>query len=194
MPPRPTTTSRDALARPRHPRADALAEEDAVTATYDVIEADRLRSGGALVAAAGAVFLLVIGLLGSEWLVGLAVCALVWVLGGLHVAGQVYEVRVGADGTVEFVRLRGRLRVAADEVRAIEDRWSRDEDGDVYHRLRVRHAGGRIDVGYFPRAEEFVAQVRALNPAVATPGRWPPVDVPPAAIGPRRGTDAHEGR
>jgi hypothetical protein len=141
--------------------------------TYRVLELSGLYSVGALIAGCGAFFLLLIGLVSSAWLFGFAVGLLVWLAGWHHVGSQVHEIRVADDGTVEFARLRGTVWMAARSVRVVEGVRSRDEDGDVYWRLRIKHARGRVDVWYFEEAKGFVGDVRAHNPAVEIAGRWP---------------------
>jgi hypothetical protein len=144
-----------------------------VTKTFRVLEPQGLFREGAMAAVGGAIPLLLGGLVASEWLGGLAISALLWLAGWHHVGRQVREIRVADDGTVEFVRVRGRIRVAARDIRAVEGAKHRDEDGDVFWELRVRHSGRRIRVWNFERAEEFVADLRALNPSVAVTGEWP---------------------
>lgn len=102
-----------------------------------------------------------------------AICAVLGYVGWRNLFRLPYEIRLNFDGSVEFVRALGRTRVAAREIRAIERMLARVETvGEDTRELRVRHAGGAIRVPFFPRADEFIADVRAMNPRVVVEGRW----------------------
>ena len=83
-----------------------------------------------------------------------------------------YEVRVGTDGTVEFLRVMGRARIWANEIREIEKVGERDCDGDN-RELRIRYTHGTIPIDYFREADYFIAEVWELNPGITLTERWP---------------------
>jgi hypothetical protein len=89
-----------------------------------------------------------------------------------------YEIGVTADGTVVFVRPLGRTRIAAWEIRVIEGFIHRDYDGDPIWYMAVHHARGRVKMGYFEGATDFLALVQTHNPAVTITGLWP-MPMPP---------------
>lgn len=118
---------------------------------------------------------------GVDWLVGIAACSLFSFAGWHYLRRQIYEIRLSTDyGVVEFVRLWSTFEVEAHEIRAIEGRRHRDEDGDVFWEIRVKRDRARrtIDLRHFPRADEFIADIRAMNPHVEITGQWPTVASP----------------
>ncbi len=88
---------------------------------------------------------------------------------------QPYEVRVDAEGTVVFAWVLAETRVPSADIRAVEKTVQRPppDEGDA-RGLRVRHVHGTVALSYFPEAERFIADVRALNPGVQVSGRWSP--------------------
>lgn len=110
-----------------------------------------------------------------HWAVGVAVSAAICVGAWLHYGSTTYEIRVTEEGVVEFVRLWRSLRVPAHAILAVEGVWDVDEHGQTSWDLLIEHGrpGRWIPLDRFPGVEEFVAEVRRLNPAIEHRGVGP---------------------
>lgn len=105
--------------------------------------------------------------------VSMAMGSLTAYLGWRYAWRLPYEIRLKPDGTVELVRLAGKTRLQATEIRVIERAVARlGPEGEDSRELRIRHRRGCIPVTYFHEVERFIADVRAMNPRVAVKGSW----------------------
>lgn len=108
------------------------------------------------------------------WLFGITVCSIIMFNTCRDAVGTVYEIRVAADGTVEFLRLRDSLLVSAREIHGVQGVRMTDSYGDnVSWHMYVMSDRGSFTVDFFGRAMELVADLQEWNPNLRVDGEWP---------------------
>ena len=88
----------------------------------------------------------------------------------LAIGIQIADVRLLDDGIVEFHRRWITQRIPARDIDLVEVRWSMDEDYKHHCHLYIWHGQRRVVTPCFPHADEFLAELTQLNPALRIDG------------------------
>jgi hypothetical protein len=94
-------------------------------------------------------------------------------IGRRYVWKWAYEVRLGDDGSLEFVSLARTRRMRAQDLIAIDRTYVRlPTRGEDPRQLVIRSRDDSAHVPFFPAVEALIGELQAKNPSLTVPGNW----------------------